>query len=83
MSEIAGTTMGIFGFQKVEHPTFVLTRFGHNCPLNTAEIDWLLRHKSWHLSEAGETIHSPFFDAKIARIDRINQFANKVFLEGI
>jgi hypothetical protein len=73
----------IQGFQKVENPTFVLTRFGHNCPLGEPEITWLLRHKSWHLSTAGETIHSPFFDAKIARIDRINNYANKVFLEGI
>ena len=73
----------IEGLTKIEKPTFVLSRFGRICPLAQNEIDWLLRHKAWHLSEAGEVINSPHFDAKITRIDRINKYANKVFLEAI
>lgn len=42
------------GFQKAENPTFVLSRFGRICPLADNEVDWLLRHRSWHLSSEGE-----------------------------
>lgn len=73
----------IEGFPKAENPTFVLSRFGRICPLADSEVEWLLRHRSWHLSSEGELVNSPHFDAKITRIDRINKFANKVFLEAI
>lgn len=73
----------IEGLTKIENPTFVLSRFGRMCPLAPNEVEWLLRHKSWHLDKEGDIVNSPFFDAKITRIDRINQYANKVFLEAI
>lgn len=71
-------------FEKVENPTFVMLQNAdekHN--LSTVEIDWLLRNRNWHLSENGEKVQTPYFTAHIARIDRINGFANKVFLEAI
>lgn len=77
----------IEGLEIVEYPTFVLSRFGRICPLAQNEITWLLRHRAWHLIEDDQikniVINSPHFDAKITRIDRINKYANKVFLEAI
>ena len=73
----------IANFEKVESPRFSLKRFGQNYPLADNEVKWLLNHRSWHLDKEGDLVHSPYFDATIARIDRINGYANKVFLEAI
>lgn len=73
----------IANFEKVENPRFSLKRYGQNCPLSDNEVKWLLHNRSWHLDKEGDLVHSPYFDATIARIDRINGYANKVFLEAI
>ena len=73
----------IEGLKKADNPTFLLKRFGQNCPLAPNEITWLLNNHVWNLTAQGEQIQTPYFDAKVARIDRIGGYANKVFLEAI